>query len=302
MELSLFSVSYAGYWGQHSLGTAEFVAKAAALGYDSVMIAGKRPHLSPLDVTDEHLDALRATLKQHKLRCSAIAAYTDFGSPVAAEVPYLEMQIHFVNRLVETAAKLGAAAVRLFTSYESDGQPFFTVWSKTVQAIQEICDRAKDLDVVIAVQNHHDLAVGTETLLEFLHDVNRDNCRLGFDAWSPALRGEDLYQSALLAAPFAAITTNADYVRLSRFRYRPDLINYEKAEPDAVRAVPFGTGFIDYKAFFSGLSEGGFNGVANYEMCSPIRDGGSVENLDRYASAYVTWMQDNGFAGMKGRT
>ncbi|MDA1211843.1 MAG: sugar phosphate isomerase/epimerase [Planctomycetota bacterium] len=299
MELSLFSVSYAGYWGQQSLGITDFIEKAAKLGYESVMIAGKRPHLSPLDVTSEQLDSLSMTLQQHRLKCSVIAAYTDFGSPVAAEVPYQEMQIHFVNRLTEIAATLGATAVRLFTSYESDQQSYFATWTKSVTAIQEICDFAKDRGIVIAVQNHHDLAVETTSLVEFLHDVNRDNCKLGFDAWSPALRGEDLYQAAYLAAPHTAITTNAAYVRLSRFRYRPDLINYEKAEPDAVRAVPFGTGFIDYKAFFSGLHEGGFNGIANYEMCSPIRGGGSLENLDRFASTYVAWMKNNGFAGGK---
>ena len=41
-----------------------------------------------------------------------------------------------------------------------------------------------------------------------------------------------------------------------------------------VRAVPFGEGFIDYTTFFRGLLDGGFDGVAAYEMCSPIRGGG----------------------------
>jgi sugar phosphate isomerase/epimerase len=144
------------------------------------------------------------------------------------------------------------------------------------------------------VQNHHDLAVHTSALLELLADVGRPNCKLGFDAWSPALRGEDLYEAARLAAPHTVLTTNADYVRLPRHRYRPDLVNYEPAGPDLVRAVPFGEGFIDYPAFFRGLQDGGFNGVAVYEMCSPVRGGGSVENLDRYSRAYVEWMRRRG--------
>ena len=60
------------------------------------------------------------------------------------------------------------------------------------------------------------------------------------------------------------------------------------------RAVPFGEGFIDYKAFFAGLRDGGFDGIATYEMCSPIRGGGSTENLDRYAQKYLRWMSENG--------
>ena len=75
-------------------------------------------------------------------------------------------------------------------------------------------------------------------------------------------------------APHTAITTNADYMRLPRYRYVSELVNYERVLPDMVRAVPFGDGFIDYAAFFAGLVEGGFDGLANYEMCSPIRGGG----------------------------
>ncbi len=59
--------------------------------------------------------------------------------------------------------------------------------------------------------------------------------------------------------------------------------------------MPFGTGFIDYEAFFSGLRDGGFDGIATYEMCSPIRGGGSMQNLDNYAAAYIAWMAEYGF-------
>jgi sugar phosphate isomerase/epimerase len=162
-----------------------------------------------------------------------------------------------------------------------------------VAALREACDRALAFGVTLAVQNHHDLGVHTDALLEVLGDVDRPNCKAGFDAWSPALRGEDLYQAALRMAPHTAITTNADYVRLARFRYDPQAVNYRPVAPDLVRAVKFGEGFIDYRAFFRGLKEGGFDGVASYEMCSPIRGGGSLENLDAYAAQYVDWMRNH---------
>jgi sugar phosphate isomerase/epimerase len=74
---------------------------------------------------------------------------------------------------------------------------------------------------------------------------------------------------------------------------RPELVNYEPLLPDLVRAVPFGTGFIDYGAFFSGLRAGGFDGIATFEMCSPIRGGGGLDNLDRYARGYLDWMRQH---------
>src|SRR5579871_3777368 len=50
MQLGLFSISYGGLWGQATLDLNSFIPKAAELGFDAVMLAGKRPHLSPLDM------------------------------------------------------------------------------------------------------------------------------------------------------------------------------------------------------------------------------------------------------------
>lgn len=292
MKLSLFSVSYAGLWGQQRLDLPDFLARAAQLGFEGVMLMGKRPHLSPLDVSDETLASLRVALTQNGVKCAVIAAYTDLSGAGAAEVPYLEMQIAYVQALARVARQLDADIIRVFTAYEVDGQSPQAVWDRVVRALREICDRAAAENVTIAVQNHHDIAVHSDALLELLGDVGRPNCKLGFDAWSPALRSENLYETARQLAPHTAITTNADYVRLPRFRYRPEVVNYERAQPDLVRAVRFGEGCIDYRAFFQGLRDGGFNGWANYEMCSPIR-GGAAENLDACASHYVRWMRDH---------
>jgi len=291
MQHALFSISYGGLWGQAALDLRQFIRKSADLGYTAVMIAGKRPHLSPLDVTDENAEELRGLLSELGVKCRVVAAYTDFGAALAAEVPVQEMQIAYVESLCRIGKGIGANIVRVFTAYEAAGQNPHALWTKTVSILREVCDRAAAFGFTVAIQNHHDLGVHTAALLELLHDIDRPNCRLGFDAWSPALRGEDLYEAAKQAAPFAAMTTNADYIRLPRYRYRPELVNYEPAGPDLVRAVPFGTGFIDYRAFFRGLADGGFGGVAVYEMCSPIRGGGSLDNLDRYAHAYLNWFR-----------
>ena len=293
MKLSIFSVSYAGYWGQHQLYLPAFIANASRLGYDSVMLAGKRPHLSPLDAKSEAIAAVKAALAENQIGCGVVAGYTDLSPAAAAEVPFLEMQIAYVESLARIAADLGASVVRVFTAYEPQGHSLQSVWNGVVQSIREMCDRAREFGVTLAVQNHHDLGVHSDVLLEVLHDIDRPNCKLGFDAWSPALRGENLYECARKMAPYAAITTNADYIRLPRFQYQPQLINYERALPDMVRAVKFGEGFIDYPAFFAGLRDGGFDGIATYEMCSPIRGGGAVENLNDYAQQYVRWMQAN---------
>ena len=60
MQLSLFSVSYAGLWGQDALSLEEVIAKSGSLGFDAVMLMGKRPHLSPLDASEERLTLIAA--------------------------------------------------------------------------------------------------------------------------------------------------------------------------------------------------------------------------------------------------
>jgi sugar phosphate isomerase/epimerase len=293
MKPGLFSVSYAGLWGQAVLPLTEFIARAGRLGYASVMLMGKRPHLSPLDATPECLRSLKEALGQAGVSCDVIAGYTNLAPSSAAEVPAIEWQIAYVESLARVAAELGASVVRVFTAYETEGQHAQWLWNHVVLGLREMCDRAAAHGVTLAIQNHHDLALHTHALLELLADIDRSNCKLGFDAWSPALRGEDLYEAARLAAPHTAITTNADYIRVPRYRYRPAQVNYERQSPDWVRAVPFGTGLIDFPAFFRGLREGGFDGVAVYEMCSPLRGGGALEKLDAYATTYLEWMQAN---------
>ena len=289
-EPSLFTVSYAGLWGQQRLDLPAFIAKSAALGYRSVMLMGKRPHLAPLDTTEQTLAQVRASLAEHGVRCAALAGYTDFATQRAAEVPFVEMQLDYVAALCRMAAALEARYVRIFTAYEHAAASPTAAWNQVVTCLREAADRAADFGITLAVQNHHDVAVDSQALLELLRDIDRTNVKLAFDAWSSALRGEPLFETARQMAPYTVMTTNADYIRTARFRYRPELVNYEREEPDMVRAVPFGEGFINYEAFFAGLREGGFEGLANYEMCSPIRGGGAGENLDAYAKGYLDWM------------
>lgn len=291
MKSCLFSVSYAGLWGQAKLELPDFVARAGRLGFSSVMLMAKRPHLSPLDQNDEKLAALEKALRDARVTCAVIGGYTNLAPHSASEVPFLEMQIAYVESLARLAARLGAGVVRIFTAYEDDRDDIQARWQRVVTTVREMCDRIAPLGVTLALQNHHDIGLDTNSLLDLLGEIGRPNCKLGFDAWSPALRGENVYEAAKRAAPHAVITTNADYVRVPRYRYRPEFVNYERQSPDWVRAVTFGTGCIDYPGFFRGLQDGGFNGLAVFEMCSPLAGGGAIENLDAKARAYLEWLR-----------
>src|SRR5215213_4558165 len=104
MQLGLFSISYGGLWGQAALDIRAFARRAADLGFDAVMLAGKRPHLSPLDFDPAAAAALRDDLRALDLTCAVVAAYTDLSAPAAAEVPFVEMQVAYVESLCRLAA------------------------------------------------------------------------------------------------------------------------------------------------------------------------------------------------------
>jgi sugar phosphate isomerase/epimerase len=159
-----------------------------------------------------------------------------------------------------------------------------------VESLRECAERTAELGVTIGVQNHHDIACDFESLYELVQEVNAPNCRAMFDAWAPALQGLDLEAAAARMAKITVYTTTANYFLRPRFRYHPALVNYEKLLP-TVQAVPMDEGFIDYRAFLRNLTDAGFHGPVAYEMCSPLRGGGSVENLDLYARKFLGFMR-----------
>ncbi len=290
----LHSVSYSGSWGQHHLSLEEFIDKAAELGYHGVMVAAKRPHLSPLDWDSSGRSRLRQRLEKHGLKHLCIAGYTNFTADLEhGDIPMREIQIQHVVELARLAQDLGGSLVRIFTGYENPAAAPEAQYRIVVDAIREASEKVAAFGVTLGIQNHHDVAVGTDTLQDLIADVGHPHCRAMFDAWAPALHGEDIVAAAKRMAPISVQTTIANYQLRPRYRYIPTLVNYEKLTP-SLRAVPMDEGFIDYDGFLGALNENGFQGAAAYEMCSPLQGGGSLENLDRYAKRFLEYMKKHG--------
>jgi sugar phosphate isomerase/epimerase len=293
MKTALHSVSYAGVWpGQTRLSLDDFLNKARHLGFNAVMLMAKRPHLSVLDHDAAARRRLRERLVELNLSVACLAGYTDFCMGAdRLDIPTREMQILYVRELCRLAHDLGCGLVRVFTGFERDGVSLEQQWGWCVDSLRECARFAAPLGVTIGVQNHHDVAVHWQSMLDLLKEINEPNCKAMFDAWAPALQGDDPAAAVKEMAPFLVHTTVADYVRRPRFRYQPPLVNYAR-EADAIRAVPMGEGFIDYRAFFRALREVGYQGYVAYEMCSPLRGGGSEENLDRCARQFLRYMAE----------
>ncbi len=290
-QLVLHSVSYSGSWGQQFLTVEQIVEKAADLGFDAVMLMAKRPHLSVLDWNSGARFQLRRRLEKRGIHVACLAGYTNFTADLEhPDIPQREFQIQHVVNLAEAASDLGCALVRVFTGYENGAASLTTQTNLIVESLRECAQRVAKFGVTVGVQNHHDIACDFTAQYELIREVNEPNCRAMFDAWAPALQGADLPMAAAKMAPVTVYTTTANYQPLARYRYLPALVNYEKL-PSAMQAVAIDEGFIDYASFLSALTRGGFNGPVAYEMCSPLRGGGSMVNLDAHAAKFLDFLR-----------
>ena len=293
MKTGLHTISYAGVWpGQARLSLPEIVERAGTMGYDGLMIAAKRPHLSILDASHEALQRLKDQMDAAGVGLACMAGYNNLSADAGhPDIPLGEMQIAYITELARIAQALGGNTVRVFTAYQHPALGEWALRGRVVECLREAARRAADFDCTLAVQNHHDCGAHWQTLKDLLQEIDEPNCRAGFDAWAPFLHGDDIIAAARQMAPLTCQTIMADYVRRPRFAYQPQFVNYER-QPELVQAVPVGAGEIDYSGFLKALQAGGFDGYVVYEMCSPLRGGGELSNLDRCAGRFLEFMRE----------
>jgi sugar phosphate isomerase/epimerase len=295
LKTCLHSVSYMGIWrGQATLSVDEFLVKAKELGFDGVMLAAKRPHVSLIDYDDAARLKLRARIKELGLELVCLAAYTDFTAGVdKAGIPHTEIQAIYVGELARLAWDLGTNMVRIYTGYERPEVPYDKQYALVVEGLKMAGNIAAKYGVTLAIQNHHDIALHHDAMKWLLDEVNLPNVKAAFDCWSPTLEGlssEEIKKAIYTMKPYIVHTTTADYKELPRFRYELNHTNYTELQSQ-MRAVPMGEGFLDYKTFINTLKEIGYQGYIAYEMCEVLDGGGSVENLDRCARKFLEYIK-----------
>jgi sugar phosphate isomerase/epimerase len=295
VKTCLHSVSYMGIWrGQATLTVDQFLVKARELGFDGVMLAAKRPHVSLLDYDDAARTKLKARIKELGLELVCLAGYCDFAAGVdKAGIPNVEIQAIYIGELARLARDLGTNMVRVYTAYERPDVPYDKQYALVVEGLTMAGKIASRYGVTLAVQNHHDIALHHDAMKWLLDEVNLPNVKAAFDCWSPTLEGltsEEIKQAIYKMKPYIVHTTTADYEKLPRYQYEINHTNYTQLKAQ-MRAVEMGQGFLDYKSFINTLKEIGYQGYITYEMCEVLKGGGSVENLDKAAKAFLEYVK-----------
>ena len=295
VKTCLHSVGYSGAWrGQAVLSVDEFLLKAKELGFDGVMLGAKRPHVSLIDYDDAARQKLRSRIKELGLELVCIAGYNDFTAGVdKSGVPNVEIQAIYVGELARLARDLGTNMVRVFTGYERPDLPYASQYAMVVEGLRMAGKIAAQYGVTLIVQYHHDIAVHHDAMKWLLDEVNLPNVKAAFDCWSPTLEGlstEEIKKAIYTMKPYILHTTTADYQKLPRYKYESAQVNYVPLLPEN-RLVPIGEGYLDYKTFINTLKEIGYQGYIAYEMCAELKGGGSIENLDKTAKAFLEYVK-----------
>jgi sugar phosphate isomerase/epimerase len=295
VKTCLHSVGYSGAWrGQAVISVDDFLLKAKQLGFDGVMLGAKRPHVSLIDYDDTARQKLRARIKELGLELVCIAGYNDFTAGVdKSGIPNVEIQAVYVGELARLARDLGTNMVRVFTGYERADLPADRQYGMVVEGLKVAGRIAAGYGVTLIVQNHHDIACHHVAMKWLLDEVNMPNVKAAFDCWSPTLEGlsaEEIRQAIYTMKPYILHTTTADYEKLPRYRYEPEQVNYVEQLAEN-RLVPIGEGYLDYKSFINTLKEIGYQGYIAWEMCAELKGGGSIENLDKTAKAFLEYVK-----------
>jgi sugar phosphate isomerase/epimerase len=295
VKTCLHSVGYSGAWrGQAVLSVDEFLLKAKELGFDGVMLGAKRPHVSLIDYDDAARQKLRARIRELGLELVCIAGYNDFTAGVdKSGIPNVEIQAVYIGELARLARDLGTNMVRVFTGYDRSDLPYASQYAMVVEGLKMAGKIAAQYGVTLVVQNHHDIAVHHDAMKWLLDEVNMPNVMAAFDCWSPTMEGlssEEIKKAIYTMKPYILHTTCADYEKLPRFRYESGQVNYVPILPEN-RLVPIGEGSLDYKTFINTLKEIGYQGYIAFEMCAELKGGGSIENLDKTAKAFLEYVK-----------
>lgn len=291
----LHSVSYGAAWpGQAFLTVPEFLKKATELGYPAVALAAKAPHVAPSAYSREARRELRARLLDGGLQLAAMMGYTDFTCGMHRPgIPSAEMNAEYVARLCELSVDLGTRHLRIFTGYRFAEHAYDLQYGEVVRGLQLAGEYARQAGIILVLQNHHDIAAHYREFAWLLRELGHPHIKAAFDCWALWLhgaRGEEIRRAVQELAPWMEFTTVADYKAMPQYSYRPDRVNYQP-ETSVVRATQPGEGELDYRAFFQGLRETGYRGPVAYEMCAPLEGGGSLENLDRTARAFLRFLR-----------
>ncbi|MGB9605065.1 MAG: sugar phosphate isomerase/epimerase family protein [Bryobacteraceae bacterium] len=290
IKVGLYSITYLGLWYRgEALTLEQLVERARSFGYQGIEIDGKRAHGCPLWWTRERCQRLRQYAADRGVAICGVAANNGFSSPIPE---HREAQLAWVREMIRMTADFGAPVLRVFLAWPGatkapegggrydvaqrlwdaahEGVPEEQAWEWCRQCLIEAARYAGEHGITLALQNHKPLINNYRQMLEMIREVGSPHLKACLDA--PILEDKD---PAYVRR--AVLDTGGLQVQ-SHFGGE-----YERPDPDgpirraALRRLPDGRyerlGYEArdyYPGFVRALTEIGYRGWINYELCHPL--------------------------------
>ena len=307
MKFAFLTVSYSGqFYDGRALTLPEQIRKARELGFDGISIETKRPVASPLDLTKQHRQEIRAVAAAEGIELCAVESMSNFASPLMEE---RENNLAMMRLVIDLACDLEVEVVKVFAAWpglvnDEDDTAFYASyekgsyfkrlypadlrrWRRAVDGLRETADFAAERGITLALQNHAPvLRVGYEDTLEMMREVDRPNIGLCLDApLFQERQSDDYIREAVRACGEHVLLTHYGAWNFS-----------ESPDGGAVQdpAPSFG-GLINYKRFLAELQHVGYEGYVVSEYCLPcVKDHriAGIEEIDRASRISLAYMKN----------
>jgi len=291
MKVALHSVSYSGAWpGQAVLSMEKVIDKAAAFGYDGVELVGKRPHASPMDMTKDDRKRLKDYIAARNLELPCLAGYFDFSHDLThGDMPKLQKELLWMRETLQLAADLGAPYVRTYSGSYYENIAYKQQWDWCLQGLRESAKMAEDLGVTLALQNHSEITVHYQDVLQMIQEVGSPNLKADIDCPFLQVCGAPIEEAVRKVGGLLVHSHMSDHYWRPMLQWvPPGHSGYYHVTRWS--AALLGEGEVDYRTFVRALKSVGYQGYLSYEICGAIPGGGAEENLDaaaRKALAFV---------------
>jgi len=306
MKFAMLTVTYSGlFYDGPALSVVEQIRKARALGFDGLSIETKRPVASPLDLTAADRKAIRAAAATEGITLCAIESLSNFASHLMEE---RENNLAMMRLTVDLASDLEIPIVKVFASWpgiiddEDDTAlyapyervPYYTKlypadlrkWRRAVDGLRETADWAASRGVTLALQNHAPLIrAGYEDTLTMMREIDRPNVGLCLDVPLFKERQSDAYVRE-------AVRACGKHVLLTHY----GAWNFRTTETGETvqEHGPSYDGTINYREYFAGLQQAGYEGFLVSEYCLPcVKDHmiAGIEEVDRATRMALDYMK-----------
>jgi sugar phosphate isomerase/epimerase len=307
MKFALLSVTYSGlFYAGKALSLEEQILKARELGFDALSIETKRPIASPLDLSRDDRQRLKSLSAAEDIPICAIESMSDFSG---RHMEDRENNLAMMKMVLDLAHDLGVNLVKVFASWpgiindeenvsvyaQYDRFPYYKQlypedlrkWNRAVEGIREVADWAADMGITLALQNHAPVVrAGYEDVLAMMQEIDRENVKLCLDVPLYGDRQTDEYVRE-------SVERCGEHVILSHFGawnffQKPNGEIFQGPSPSF-------DGPINYKTFFKGLEQKGFDGYLVAEYCLPVirnHQLKGIEEVDKSMRIALKYIKD----------